>query len=92
MHDGRGCLGLGMKAEKFSVVEGPGKHPHSSSPCCLYDIEKYYLHHNNVFVVYEFPLSQKGWMQKIVGFASGGLSDGCQETGWGKLGDSAIGP
>lgn len=53
---GETCLNLGMKAKKFNIVKGPGKHFHSSSSCCLGGMGKYGVNPNEVFVVYK-PLT-----------------------------------
>lgn len=40
---GEKCLSLGIKAEEFNMVEGPGKNFRPRSSCCLCGMEKCYL-------------------------------------------------
>lgn len=53
---GETCLSLGMKAKKFNIVKGPGKHFHSSNSCCLCGLGKYSVSPSKVFVVHK-PLN-----------------------------------
>lgn len=76
------CLGLEIKAAKFNILGGAGKHLHKVAPVACVAWKNTILNLIKYFLFRSFLCSKKGGHRYITGFLFVGLSDGVRIQDW----------